>query len=384
MFKKNYLLAPGPTPVPPSSLLKMAEPVIHHRTPQYCAIFKEVADKLKGIFLTKNDVYTIASSGTGAMEASMSNFLSAGDEVIVGVAGKWGERFQRIAKAYGLKAHIITEDWGSAIAPEKIEKALKANPKVKAVYTTLCETSTAVVNDIEGYGKVVEKSDAILVCDTIAGLGADIFKADAWKVDVVVGGSQKGLMLPPGLAFISVSEKAWKLNEEARLPRFYFDLRAYQKSLAGNDTPYTSATTLTAGLLESLKLMETEGLEEIWERHRILSKATQAAAKALGLELFAKKPSRALTAVKTPNGLESSKMLKILRDELGVTFADGQAEMKGKIFRIAHLGYMNEYDLLAGIAAMERVMNHLGFQVPLGSGISAFQKKFIEEKGKRL
>jgi aspartate aminotransferase-like enzyme len=384
MFKKNYLLAPGPTPVPPESLLRMAEPVIHHRTPQYRAIFKNVTKKLKTAFQTKEDVYILASSGTGAMEASLCNFLSTGDEVIVGVSGKWGERFQKIAEAYGVKAHILTQDWGKAIEPSRLEAVLKENPGVKAVYTTLCETSTGVVSDIESFGKIVASTNAILVVDAIAGLGADVFKADEWKVDVVVAGSQKGLMLPPGLGFISVSPKAWKLNKTATLPRFYFDLAAYKKAMDKEDTPYTSATTLIAGLGESLSLMEEEGMEEVWERHRILSTATQAAIKALGLELFAESPSRALTSVKTPAGLESSKMLTMLRDDLGVTFADGQAEMKGKIFRIAHLGYMNEYDLLAGIAALERAMDHLKFKVSLGVGVSAFQTTFLKEKGDRL
>lgn len=384
MFKKNYLLAPGPTPVPHQSLLKMAEPLIHHRTPQYRAIFKDVSEKLKMVCQTKNPVYTFSSSGTGAMEASMTNFLSAGDEIIVMTAGKWGERFTKIAKAFGLNAHVVSADYGRALKPELLEKALKEFPKTKAVYSTLCETSTGVVHDIEAFGKLVSKTEMILIVDTIAGLGADIFKADEWGVDVVISGSQKGLMLPPGLAFVSVSTKAWKLNETAKLPRFYFDLRAYKKSLEEEDTPYTSATTLITGLRESLSLIEKEGIEEVWERHRIISVATQAAAKALGFELFAERPSRALTSVKVLPGLDSAKMLKMLRDELGVTFADGQGEMKGQIFRMAHLGYMNEYDLLAGIAALERTCVHLGFKLPIGAGVSAFQKTFIEEKGKRL
>lgn len=314
----------------------------------------------------------------------MTNFLSAGDELVVCISGKWGERFQHIAKAYGLKAHVISVDWGKRIDPASLSKVLKENPKVKAVYATLCETSTGVVNDIESLGKLVAKTDAIFVVDTIAGLGADIFRPDDWHVDVVVAGSQKGLMLPPGLAFISVSEKAWKLVPEAKLPRFYFDLRFYKKSLEDDDTPFTSATTLMIGLRESLSLMEKEGMEEVWERHRILSAATQAAAKALGLGIFAEHPSRALTAVRVPQGLDSGKMLTMLRDQLGVTFADGQAEMKGKIFRIAHLGYMNEYDLLAGIGALERTMDHLGFKISIGSGVKAFQETFIREKGNRL
>jgi len=384
MFKKNYLLAPGPTPVPSQSRLKMAEPVIHHRTPQYRAIFKEVTEKLKWIFQTQNSVYTFASSGTGAMEASFTNFLSAGDEVIIGVAGKWGERFQKIAEAYGLKVHILSEQWGKPIEASSVEKALKANPNAKAVYATLCETSTGVVNDIASYGKVVAKTDAILVVDCIAGLGADVFKADEWKVDVVIAGSQKGLMLPPGLAFLSASKKAWGLVPQAKLQRFYFDLRYYDKSLAQEDTPFTSATTLIAGLRESLVLLEKEGLEEIWERHRILSQATQAAVKALNLELFSTHPSQALTAIQVPKGLEGSKMIKILRDDIGVTFADGQAEMKGKIFRIAHMGYMNEYDLLTGIGALERAMTHLNFKIPIGKGVEAFQQSFMKEKGKRI
>lgn len=384
MIKKNYLLTPGPTPVPAETLLEMAKPVIHHRTPQYRAIFKDASDKLKFVFKTKDPVYTFASSGTGAMEASMVNFLSEGDEVVVGVGGKWGERFQRIAQAYKLKVHVVNEDWGKPIAAEKIEKALKENPKTKAVYTTLCETSTGVVNDIEAYGKIVSKTKAILVVDTIAGLGADVYRTDAWKVDVTVGGSQKGLMMPPGLGFISVSDKAWELNESSKLPKFYFDLKVYRKAMEQEDTPFTSPTTLITGLRESLSLLEKEGIEEAWERHRILSVSTQAAVKALGFELFAERPSQAMTAVKTPKGLESSKMLKLLRDELGITFADGQAEMKGKIFRIAHMGYMNEYDLLTGIGALERAATYLNFKVPVGAGVGAFQKTFIQEKGKQL
>jgi len=384
MFKKNYLLAPGPTPVPHQALLKMAEPVFHHRTPQYRAIFKEAGEKLKYVVQTKNTVFTFTSSGTGAMEASMSNFLSAGDEVIIAVAGKWGERYQKIAKAFGLTASIVSAEYGKCITPAAIEKALKEHPKAKAVYATLCETSTGVVHDIEAFGRIVSKTDAVLAVDTIAGLGADVYKQDEWNVDITVAGSQKGLMIPPGLSFLAASPKALKLMESSKLPKFYFDLRAYEKSFADDDTPYTSATTLIIGLRESLGLIEKEGLEEIWERHRIISQATQAAVRSLGFELFAERPSRALTAVKVPAGLESSKMLRLLRDELGVTFADGQGEMKGKIFRIAHLGYMNEYDLLSGLAALERVAAHLGFKLPVGAGVKQFQETFIKEKGSRL
>ncbi len=376
MIKKR-LLAPGPTTVPDKVLLSMAEPIIHHRTPQFTEILGETEEGLKYVFQTKNDVYILAASGTGAMEASIVNLLSPGDKALVIQGGKFGERFTEIAKAYNIEVETIDVAWGRAVDPGVVKERLSADNSIKAVYATLCETSTGVVNDIQALGKIVAKSAAVLAVDVISGLGAMEFNADDWGVDVVIGGSQKGLMMPPGLAMISVSKKAWELVEKSASPRYYLDLRAYKKSMAKIDTPYTSGVTLIIGLNQALKMIREEGLENIIKRHKLLAEATKAAVKALGMELFASAPAAALTAVEVPEGIDGTAITKILRDKYGLTIAGGQADLKGKIFRIAHLGYVDKLDCLQGIAALELVLTELGYKFEAGCGVGAAEKVLL-------
>jgi len=378
-MRKNYLLTPGPTPLPHQVMEAMARPIIHHRTPQFQSILKEATEGLKFVFQTKNDVFILASSGTGAMEAAVINLLSSGDNALVVETGKFGERWTEIAKAYGINAEVLSVEWGKAVDPADIAKKLKANPKIKAVFTTLCETSTGVVNDIAAIGKIVKDTESVLVVDAISGLGAIDIKTDDWSCDIVVSGSQKGLMLPPGLGFISVSAKAWKLVESSKCPKYYFDLKEAKKALDKTDTPFTSAITLIIALNESLKMMKQDGLENIFSRHKKMAEATRQAVKALGLELFAPTAaSDVVTAVKVPGGIDGERLVKAMRDTYGVTIAGGQSELKGKVFRIAHMGFIEEFDIIAGISCLEKVLTQMGYKFNLGAGVKAAEEIFLK------
>ncbi|MFA5062721.1 MAG: alanine--glyoxylate aminotransferase family protein [Candidatus Omnitrophota bacterium] len=378
-MRKNYLLTPGPTPLPPQVMESMARPIIHHRTPQFQAMLKEAVEGLKYVFQTNNDVFILTSSGTGAMEAAVINLLSAGDTALVVQGGKFGERWTEICKAYGITVEVIDVKWGKAVNPLDIEKKLKANPKIKAVFTTQCETSTGVLNDIAAIGKAVKNTEAVLVVDAISSLGAVDLKTDEWACDVVVSGSQKGLMLPPGLSFISVSLKAAKLVENSKSPRYYFDLRKAKKALDKTDTPFTPAITLVIALNEALKLIRQDGLDVVFNRHRKLADATRAAVKALGLELFAPESgSDVVTSVKVPAGFDGEKLVKTMRDTYGVTIAGGQDELKGKVFRFAHMGFIEEFDIVIGISCLEKVLTQMGYKFQMGTGIRAAEEIFLK------
>jgi aspartate aminotransferase-like enzyme len=376
---KKYLFTPGPTTVPPECLLAMAQPIIHHRTSEYREIFTEVRENLKYVFRTENEVLTFTSSGTGAMEAAVANFLSGGDRVLVVKGGKFGERFAEIAAAYGVEVTAIDVEWGKAVNPEMIKSHLGND--IKAVYTTLCETSTGVANDIQKIAEVVSASPAVLVVDAISGLGAMELETDKRGVDVVVSGSQKGLMIPPGLSFISVGEKAWGLVEKSDLPKYYFDLRKAKKEQERSDSAFTPAISLIIALRESLRMLKEEGIENVISRHGRLAEATREAMKSLGLELFAGVPADAVTAVKVPAGMDGVAFLKHLRDK-GVSIAGGQAHLKGKIFRLAHLGYMDMFDILQMISAVEVGLNEVGYEVEFGKGVSAAEKVFTGENAR--
>lgn len=377
-MKKTYLMTPGPTAVPPESLLAMAKPLIHHRTPQFMNFFKEANEGLKYVFQTKNDIFTFTSSGTGAMEAAVVNFLSPGDKAIVIQGGKFGERFSDICKAYGINFIPIDVEWGNAVDLKVIEKLLKEIPDVKAVYSTLCETSTAVLTDVKGLAGLLKNRDTILAVDAISGLGADELKVDEWGIDLVVSGSQKGLMIPPGLAFLSVSPKAWKMAEKSKCPKFYFNLKDAKKALDSNDTPWTPALTLIIGLVEALKIIKEEGVENVIKRHGILAEATREAVKALGLRVYSNAPSNAVTAVTVPVGIDGEKLVKTLRDKYGITIAGGQSELKGKVFRIAHLGYMNRFDVIVAISAVETILHEMGYKFNLGAGVKRAEEVLIK------
>ena len=375
-MKKNYIMAPGPTPVPEDVLSETARPIIHHRTSQYKAIFKKANEGLKYLFKTKNDIFTFASSGTGAMETAVINMLSAKDKAIVVRGGKFGERFGDICAAYGVEVIPIDVEWGKPVDPAIIKKKLADNKDIKAVFATLCETSTGTKNDIKAMADIVSATDAVLIVDAVSGLGADDLKTDEWKVDVVCSGSQKGMMLPPGLAFLSAGKKAMDMIPKSKLPKYYFDLKAYKKSLDKDDVPWTPAVGLVRGLCKSIDIIKEEGIENVLARHARLANATREAVKGLGLELFSASPSNAVTAVKVPSGLDGQELVKTMRNKYGVTIAGGQAHMKGKIFRIAHLGYMVEFDTLTAISALEIALKELGYKFKLGSGVSAALKAF--------
>ncbi len=378
-MRKNYLLTPGPTPLPPQVCEAMARPIIHHRTPQFQAILKEASEGLKYVFQTAHNVFILASSGTGAMEAAVVNLLSPGDAVLVVDAGKFGERWTELCAVYGMATEVLKVEWGKAVEPGQVAAKLKSNPRIKAVFATLCETSTGVTHDIQGIGAVVKDTPAVLVVDAISGLGAIDLKADDWSADVVVSGSQKGLMLPPGLGFISVSQKAWKLVEAARTPRYYYDLRKARTAIEKTDTPFTPAITLIIALCEALKMMKGDGLDKVFGRHKKMADATRAAMKALGLKLFAPTAaSDVVTSVYVPAGVDGEKLVKTMRDTYGVTIAGGQDEMKGKIFRFAHMGYIEEFDIITGISCLEKVLHQMGYAFDFGAGIKAAEEVFVK------
>ena len=379
-MKKNYLLTPGPTPLPPEICEALSRPIIHHRTPQFQQIIKEAHEGLKYVFQTANDVFILTSSGSGGMEAAVANLLSPGDSAIVVDAGKFGERWTEICKAYSISCEVIKVDWGTAVDPKTVAaKLAEGKGKYKAVFTTLCETSTGVATDIKSIGDIVAATDACLVVDAISGLGAIDLKTDAWHCDIVVSGSQKGLMLPPGLGFVSVSPKAWNLINVSKSPKYYFSLKAAKKAYDSTDTPWTPAIGIIIALNEALKMMKAETLEKIFCRHHAMAEATREAMKTLGLVLFAPQAfSDVVTAVKVPEGIDGEKLVKTMRDTYGVTIAGGQSEMKGKIFRFAHMGYISEFDIIIGISCLEKVLFQMGYKFQLGAGVAAAEKIFAK------
>jgi aspartate aminotransferase-like enzyme len=378
-MKKHYLFAPGPTPVPPNVLQEMSRSMIHHRTPEFEEILEQVINDLKYVFQTQNDVIVLASTGTGGMEAAVSNFLSTGDKVIVVRSGKFGERWTELCECYGVHPENIDVEWGKAVDPEIIAKMLKNDNAFRAVYLQACETSTGVTHDIEKIAGIVRNyPDTIIVVDAITALGVYDIPTDKWGIDVVVTGSQKALMLPPGLAVVSVSPKAWGFYERSNLPKYYFDLRKESNSLKKKQSAYTPAVSLIFGLKEALSMIREEGLENVFKRHDRLAKATRAAMGAIGLELFAgDNPSNSVTAVKVPEGVDGSLITKILSKDYGITIAGGQSQAKGKIFRVSHMGYVESFDMLLVISAIEVVLKRLGYDVPLGKGVEAAQKVLI-------
>lgn len=372
-MQKKYLFTPGPTTVPPECLLAMARPIIHHRTSEYRKIFAEVREGLKYVFKTQNEVLTFTSSGTGAMEAGIANLLSRGDRVLVVKGGKFGERFAEIADAYGVEVTAIDVEWGKTVDPELIRKELDS--EIKAVFTTLCETSTGVANDVQKIAEIVGKSSAVLVVDAISGLGVMDIKTDEWRVDVVISGSQKGLMIPPGLSFASLSNKAWNLVEKASLPKYYFDFKKVRKAQEESDSAFTPAISLIIALHEALKMFREEGIENVISRHVLLADATRQAVKSLGLELFAEVSANSVTAVKVPDGIDGVAFVNRLREK-GVSIAGGQAHLKGKIFRLAHMGYMDIFDILQMISAVEVCLSEMGYRLERGAGVGAAEKVF--------
>ena len=377
-MKKNYLFTPGPTQVPPEVLLAEAQPAIHHRTPQFSQIFKELSADLKYLFQTeKGDVFTLSSSGTGGMEACVANMMSKGEKALVISAGKFGERWVEICSVFGVETVIAKAEYGSAIDPAVVESLLNQHKDIKAVFATQSETSTGVLHNIEKISKIVRGRGVLFIVDSITGIGIHRFPFDEWGVDVAVTGSQKGCMLPPGLAFVCVGPNAWDAIEASDLPKYYWDFKKMRKSLKDDTTAFTPSVSLIVAMKKALDMIKEEGIENVWKRHERLASATREGVKALGLELFAgENSSNVVTSVKSPEGVEIGAVIKKLRDECGVTFTGGQGSMKGQIFRIGHIGYIDEFDIITAIAAVEKGLSDAGHAIDLGKGITAVQKAF--------
>jgi aspartate aminotransferase-like enzyme len=374
---KRYLLTPGPVSIPPEIALKEALPIFHHRTDEFVAVYKNIAESLKYIFQTENEVYVLAASGTGAMEMAVANLLSPGDKIIVASCGNFGNRWAEIARGYGIKIISASVRWGKTVKPAEIERALKENSDIKAVYTTFTETSTGVANDIKAIGEIVSKTDAVLVVDAISGLAGQEFRTDEWKVDVAISASQKGFMLAPGLAFITLSSKAWKLVETSKIPKFYFDIKKYKKFYATGETPFTPPLTLVVALQESVRLIKERGLENIWNDCKLLARAARAAMKALDLELFGEVPCEIVTSASVPVDI-GVKIVKTLREKYGISIAGGQGGLKGRIIRFAHLGCIGKVDLLAGFTCLEMVLLELGVKVEKGKAAAAVEEILLK------
>ncbi len=373
-MKKPRLMTPGPSPVPADVLLEIAKPLIHHRSPEAVAIVVEVVAGLKYVFQTRNEILILASSGTGSMEAAVVNTVPAGSKAIVLDAGWFSSRWGVLCKTFGVEPIVIPTEWGQPVDPERVAAALREHPDTEAVFGTLSETSTGTGHPVEAIGRVVASSSAIFVVDGISGVGAMECRTDDWGVDVLCVGSQKALMMPPGLAFLAVSPKAWAKIDAFDSPSYYFNLKLARKSMKDFATPFTPAHTLIAGLKVALDQVQAEGIEAVWERHRRMSLACQAGVLALGLELFSSRPAEGMTVFRVPDGLKDSAIRAGLSDRFGITTIGGQDRLKGQIIRVGHMGYMDEIDVVAGLAGLEMVLNDLGYPVEPGSAVAAAQR----------
>jgi aspartate aminotransferase-like enzyme len=379
-IRKQRLLTPGPTPLYPPALHAMMASDIHHRTEDFRNVYKSALTDLKEVYGTQNDVLCFAASGTGAMDASVSNLFSRGDKVVVCTAGKFGERWAEIAKAYGLEANVLKAEYGDVVTPDRVEQALKAEPATKGVFIQASETSTGAEHDVKSIGELVKKTDAIFVVDAITGLGTMPLDIEGWGLDVLIGGSQKAFMIPPGLAFLSVSPKAWQLAEKSDLPHYCFNLKKEKKSADGGESSWTPATSLILALGEALKYIKKIGINNLVENAQLLARATREAVGELGLEVFAKRPGSSVTAVKAPAGMDSGAIVKGFRERFGAVIANGQGTMKGQIFRMAHLGYFDFADMFGIIACLELILRANGREVELGKGVAAVQKVYEKAK----
>lgn len=374
-IKKQRLLTPGPTPLYPPALHAMMASDIHHRTEDFRKAYRSCLADLKEVMGTSNDVILFSASGTGAMDAAVSNLFSKGDKVIVCSAGKFGERWAEIAKAYGLDATVLTKPYGQVVEPAEVEQTLARQPETKGVFVQASETSTGAAHDVQAMGRAVARTNAIFVVDAITGLGTMPLDIDRWGLDVLIGGSQKAFMITPGLAFLSISPKAWKFADTSNLPHYYFNLKKEKKSGDAGEASWTPATALVLALAESLRYIKQIGMAKLIENAQLLAHATRTAAVRMGLELFAAgSPGSSATAIKAPAGMDSGIIVKEFRNRFGAVIANGQGSMKGQIFRIAHLGYFDFADLFAVIAGLEIILNANGFPVKYGTGVAAVQE----------
>ena len=379
---KRYLFAPGPTPVPSEVLLEMAMPIIHHRSPDFFPVLDSAKRGLQWLYQTKNDVLILCSTGTGGMVGAVNNFFNHGDRVLVINGGKFGERWTEICQAYGLQVEEIIVEWGYAVKPDMVKKRLKKGKDIKGVFVQASETSTGVYHDIKALASIVKKyEDTLFIVDAVSALVAHDLRTDEWGIDIMVAGSQKGVMLPPGLAFVSVSEKAWAKAEKSKLPKFYFNFKKERQTLAKNQTNFTSPVTLIIGLNASLKMLKAEGLKNVFKRHERLANVIRKAVQALGLELYSKEsPSNSVTAILAPPGIDGQAVYKNLREKYGITAAGGQDKARGKIFRIAHLGYSDRFDVIIAIAGIEMVLKGMGHPVKLGTGVAVAQELLMDQE----
>ncbi len=377
-MKKNLLLTPGPSKVPVELCEVLGKPIIHHRTPQFQQVLKEVFAGLKQLIGTSSDVYILASSGTGAMEAAVANLVNPGDKVITVEYGKFGERWTALVKAYKATPIVLKVAWGRAVTVEEIKKALAENPDAKAVFLTQCETSTAVTPDLAAIGAFLKTTKVALVVDAVSAMGTEPVRMDDWGVDVYCSGSHKGMMLPPGVGIVAASAKAITMIDASTNVRFYFDLRKARKALADTDTPFTPAIGIVIALNEAIKMLFAEGIDNKQAYYLKLAKAVWAGAEAIGLGVYAQPEfrSRALTAILVPEALNPKKLVKTMRDVHGITFAGGQGDLDGKVIRIAHMGAVDEYDILAGLSCLEKVLKEAGHKFELGASLAAAQKVF--------
>jgi serine---pyruvate transaminase len=382
-YLKQYLMTAGPTPLPPAVSQVMAEPILYHRAPAFIEVYARCLERLRGVFQTQNDVLCFAASGSGGMESAVANLVRSGEPAVVASCGKFGERWKDLCEAFGAPVAHHDAGWGNRVEPGDLERVLGETPDARVVFTTFSETSTGVLNDIQALAQVAHDHDALIAVDAVSALGAVSLPQDEWDVDVVVSGSQKALMCPPGLGFASANERALARAEEpGGVPRFYLDWMRTAKGQRKDppDSPFTPAVSLFMALDVALSMIDEEGLENVFERHRLLGRASREAVKALDLELFGPEDENAnvVTAIKLPEGIDGAKVPKTMRDKYGITIAGGQNQLKGKIARIAHCGYYGAFDIVTTVAGLEMTLRELGADVELGAGVAGAQKVFLD------
>jgi serine---pyruvate transaminase len=381
-FRKRYLMTPGPTPLPPAVSLAMAEPMVYHRAPSFIDVYARVLRRLKEVFQTQNDVLLFTSSGSGAMESAVANLVRPGEPAFVASCGKFGERWVELCNAYGARTEHWATEWGRKIDPAELDRRLSRSDGAEVVFTTFSETSTGVVNDIRELTEVAHRHGALIAVDAVSGIGAVPLPQDEWGVDVVVSGSQKALMAPPGLGFASANEAALAHAAAAPGRRFYFDWERYVSGQRKDppDSPFTPAVGLIRALDVALGLIEQEGLDAVYERHRLLGRATREAARALELHTLGEADENAnvVTAITLPEAIDGAAVPKLMRDRFGITIAGGQGHLKGKIARVAHCGYFGAFDILVTVAGLEMTLSELGHELELGAGVAAAQRVFVE------
>jgi aspartate aminotransferase-like enzyme len=378
--QKKYLFTPGPAPVPPEVLQEISRPIIHHRTPEFSAVLDEARELIKPLFGTHQEVILLASTGTGAMEAAVTNLLAPGEAALFVNGGKFGERWGKLLAAHGMAGHEISVEWGRGVRPEQVEEAIKSRPEARALFVQASETSTCAVHPIAEIAAVTRRRDVMLIVDGITSVGVFEQKMDEWGIDALVTGSQKALMLPPGLGMIALSPRGWERAQKSKTPRFYFDLNRELKAQRDeHTTAWTASVSLIFGLHKSLSMIRAETLPRVFARHRLMAEATRAAAPALGLKLLSPdNPAPGVTGILTPANVDGSKLVRHMRDELGVSIQGGQDQMKGKLVRIGHMGYLAPFDTLIVVSALELALHHQGYRFALGAGVTAVQERIAK------